>query len=61
MAQTRYTEAETLMVAADDGLRPIQGMQARERTANRARLATVRGRLHGTVPIARRDVARSRG
>jgi serine/threonine-protein kinase len=61
MAQKRYSEAEPLMVAADDGLRPIQGMQARERAANRARLAIVRGRLHGTVPIASRDVARTRG
>jgi tetratricopeptide (TPR) repeat protein len=61
MAQRRDSEAETLMVAADDGLRPIQGMQARERAANRARLAIVRGRLRETVPIASRHVARSRG
>jgi tetratricopeptide (TPR) repeat protein len=61
MAQRRYTEAERLMVAADDGLRPIQGMQARERAANRARLAIVRGRLHDADPMASRGVARSRG
>jgi serine/threonine protein kinase len=53
MAQKRYREAEPLMVAADAGLKPVRGMQERERLANRARLAT----LHQT---SRRSQAGSR-
>jgi eukaryotic-like serine/threonine-protein kinase len=39
IAQKRYAEAEPLLVAADRGLAPIPGIQARERDANLARLA----------------------
>jgi len=38
-AQKRYAEAEPLMIAADHALKPIPGIQERERVANRARLA----------------------
>jgi eukaryotic-like serine/threonine-protein kinase len=38
-AQKRYAEAEPLMIAADRALKPIPGVQERERAANRARLA----------------------
>jgi tetratricopeptide (TPR) repeat protein len=38
-AQKRYVEAEPLMVAADHGLKPLPGIQDRERGANLARLA----------------------
>jgi hypothetical protein len=40
-AQKRYAEAEPLMIAADRGLKPVPGVQERERAANRARLATL--------------------
>lgn len=40
--QRKYHEAEPLMVAADRYLRPIAGRQARERLANRERLARLR-------------------
>ena len=40
-AQGRYAEAEPLMRAADSGLKPLPGQQARERTANRARLVAL--------------------
>jgi hypothetical protein len=40
-AQKRYAEAEALMRAADRGLEPIVGVQARERAANRARLVAL--------------------
>jgi serine/threonine protein kinase/tetratricopeptide (TPR) repeat protein len=45
LAQGRDAEAEPLMVAADDGLRPVPGPQGAERVANRARLATLHGKL----------------
>lgn len=45
MAQARYAEAEPLMIAADNGLQPIAGPQARERLANRARLVSLYGLL----------------
>jgi eukaryotic-like serine/threonine-protein kinase len=41
-AQHRYAEAEPLMIAADRGLKPVPGIQVRERDANRARLAILR-------------------
>ena len=41
MAQKRYAEAETLMTAADRALKPVPGIQARERTANTERLTTL--------------------
>jgi serine/threonine protein kinase/Tfp pilus assembly protein PilF len=41
MAQTRYGEAEPLMLAAATGLKSIPGTQDRERVANRARLVTL--------------------
>jgi hypothetical protein len=41
MAQGRYTDAEPLMVAAAGGLRPIAGVEDRERAANAARLAAL--------------------
>jgi eukaryotic-like serine/threonine-protein kinase len=41
-AQKRYAEAEPLMIAADRALKPVPGVQERERAANRARLAIVR-------------------
>jgi len=41
-AQTLYAEAEPLMIAADSGLKPVPGIQERERAANRARLASLR-------------------
>ena len=36
-----YDEAERLMVAADAALRPIAGVEGREREANRARLSAL--------------------
>jgi serine/threonine-protein kinase len=48
LAQGRYAEAEPLMVAADNGLKPLPGFQNRERFANRRRLVTLyekQGRL----------------
>jgi hypothetical protein len=45
-AQKRYAEAEPLMIAADHGLKPVPGIQERERAANRARLAV----LHQSSP-----------
>ena len=45
MAQQRYAEAELLMVAAAKGLKPMPGLQDRERLANRARLAELYGKL----------------
>ena len=41
LAQKRYAEAEPLMIAADGALKPIPGMQERERHDNRARLVTL--------------------
>ena len=41
LAQARYADAEPLMRAADWGLKPVPGRQARERAANRARLETL--------------------
>jgi len=41
-AQKRYGEAESMMNAADHGLKPVPGIQERERAANRARLAALR-------------------
>ncbi len=37
-AQKRYADAERLMLDADAALKPVPGLQARERTANRQRL-----------------------
>jgi len=42
LEQKRYAEAEGLMITADGGLKPVVGVEGRERAANRARLATVR-------------------
>jgi len=42
LAQRRHAEAEPLMIAADQALKPIAGRQARDREANRARLQTLR-------------------
>jgi tetratricopeptide (TPR) repeat protein len=42
MAAKRDAEAEPLMLAADRGLKPIAGIQERERSANRARLEKLR-------------------
>jgi serine/threonine protein kinase/tetratricopeptide (TPR) repeat protein len=41
-AQKRYAEAEPMMIAADHGLKPVPGIQERERAANRVRLSTLR-------------------
>jgi len=41
LAQARFAEAEPLMRAADQVLKPVPGRQARERAANRARLAVL--------------------
>jgi serine/threonine protein kinase len=41
LAQKRYAEAEPLMLAAAGTLAPVPGPQARERLANRARLAAL--------------------
>ena len=41
VAQKKYAEAEPLMVAADQALKPVPGRQARERAANRERLAAL--------------------
>jgi serine/threonine protein kinase len=46
MAQHRYAEAESLMIAADAALQPIPGIQGRERAANVARLARLRQTMH---------------
>jgi tetratricopeptide (TPR) repeat protein len=46
MAQHRYVEAEPLMTAADATLRPVPGLEGREREANRVRLALLRRHLH---------------
>jgi hypothetical protein len=40
-AEKRYADAEPLMAAADRGLKPVPGIQERERAANRARLANL--------------------
>ena len=39
VAQKRYAEAEPLMIAADRGLKPVPGIEERERASNRSRLA----------------------
>jgi eukaryotic-like serine/threonine-protein kinase len=44
MAQGRAAEAEPLLIAADKGLKPIPGMQARARDTNRAWLASLQRR-----------------
>jgi hypothetical protein len=41
MAQSRYGEAEPLLITADQGLAAIPGEQGHERTGNRARLASL--------------------
>ena len=41
LAESRDAEAEPLMIAADRALKPVPGRQARERDANRARLAAL--------------------
>jgi hypothetical protein len=45
VAQGRYAEAEPLMIAADDGLKPLPGPQGFEHHANRARLFTLYRKL----------------
>ena len=45
LAQKRYAEAEPLMLAADEALKPVPGAQGRERDANRARLVALYERL----------------
>jgi tetratricopeptide (TPR) repeat protein len=47
LAQRRYAEAEPLMLAADQSLKPVAGRQGRERDDNLARLATLRARQSG--------------
>jgi serine/threonine protein kinase len=54
-AQGNYAEAEPLMRAADRVLQPIPGLQARERDANRARLAALYRATGRPVPA---DLAR---
>jgi Flp pilus assembly protein TadD len=44
LSEGRNAEAEPLMLAADRVLKPIPGNQARERLANRARLAALYGK-----------------
>ncbi len=44
LAERRDAEAEPLMLAADRALKPVPGRQARERDANRARLAELHTR-----------------
>ena len=44
LAERRDAEAEPLMLAAARGLKPVPGRQARERDANRARLAELHSR-----------------
>ena len=51
MAQKRYAEAEPLMIAAASGLKPIPGVQERERAANLARLETLRQRSNRGAPL----------
>ena len=41
LAQHNYADAEPLMLAADENLKPVAGAQARERLANRARLVSL--------------------
>jgi hypothetical protein len=43
--QGKYDEAEPLMVAAASVLKPMPGLQGRERAANRTRLAALYERL----------------
>jgi eukaryotic-like serine/threonine-protein kinase len=45
MAQARYAEAEPLMVAAANGLKPLPGPQGRELAADRARLVALYRKL----------------
>jgi eukaryotic-like serine/threonine-protein kinase len=45
LAQGRYAEAEPLMIAAAGALRPLPGVQGRERTANQARLVALYDKL----------------
>ena len=49
-AQQRFAEAEPLMVAADQALKPIPGRQGRDRDANRARLEKLRRERIATGP-----------
>jgi len=58
--QARGARDDRLKSALRENLKRRK-MQARERAANRARLAIVRGRLHDADPMASRGVARSRG
>jgi serine/threonine protein kinase len=55
VARGRAAEAEPLMLAADRVLQPIAGVQARERAANRARLAALYRASGRPVPA---DVSR---
>ena len=52
MAQKRYVEAESLMAAADTGLKAIPGIQDRERVANHERLANVSQTLRRSQTIS---------
>ena len=47
---THDTEAESLMLAADRLLQPVAGVQANERSANRARLAALYRETGRPVP-----------
>ncbi len=53
MAQKRYAEAEPLMVAAAKDLKPMPGLQDRERLANRARLVQLYEKLRRPRDAAR--------
>jgi eukaryotic-like serine/threonine-protein kinase len=55
MATTQYAEAEPLMLAADTAIQAIPGAQARERAANRARLASLYAASGRSAPA---DLAR---
>jgi eukaryotic-like serine/threonine-protein kinase len=50
IARRQYADAEPLMVAADRALKPIPGIQERERLVNRARLVMVYQRLGRPQP-----------
>ena len=49
--QKKYSEAEPLMVAADQALKPVPGRQERERLANRERLAVLQERIRASSAV----------
>jgi eukaryotic-like serine/threonine-protein kinase len=56
MAQSRYADAEPLLLAADAGLKPIAGLEDYERRANRGRLVSLyesTGRVSSFLPPSR--------